>query len=1190
MRLEELFPGVVVRGLVPDVPVTVVANRPAGKQATVITYRSPDGSVDEVVVYRAQEPDLESDEECRPWSFTADPALFRLAAEARRIHLAYLFDSRMAIHLSKIDPLPHQISAVYGEMLPRQPLRFCLADDPGAGKTIMAGLYIKELALRGDMQRCLIVAPGGLVAQWQDELDDKFGLSFDILTRDLIEASRTGDAFAERPLLLARMDHLSRNDDLVERLAQTDWDLVVVDEAHRMAAHYFGNEVKETKRYRLGKALGSVSRHFLLMTATPHAGKDEDFQLFMALLDSDRFEGKPRDGVHVADTSDLMRRMVKEKLLRFDGRPLFPERRAYTLSYDLSDAEMLLYREVTDYVAEEMGRADQLLREGEGRRGNRVGFAVTVLQRRLASSPEAIFQSLSRRRKRLEDTARDLKAHARGGRVPAEAAGGSSRLLVAVDVDAETGESDIDDLDGEELEELEERLVDDATNARTLVELDAEIATLKRLEARADQVRQSGVDRKWTELLGLLGDEPEMFEPDGTRRKLIVFTEHRDTLNYLVRKLTAYLGRAEAVVAIHGGVAREERRVVQERFTTDASCQILVATDAAGEGLNLQRAHLLVNYDLPWNPNRIEQRFGRVHRIGQSEVCHLWNLVATETREGMVYAKLLAKLDEMRETLGVDQVFDVLGDALPGQELRQLLIEAIRYGNQPETRAKLDRVIDERVGEGLAELIRDHALTSEVLSAADLERLRADMLEAQARRLQPGYVQAWFADAFARLGGRMAEREPGRFEITFVPADIRNRDRQIGVGAPVMPRYQRVTFEKALMRVDAKPPAGLLAPGHPLLEAVIDLISERHGPLIKEGAVLVDDADAGSGARVLVFLEHAVIDARTERSGKRRTVSRRFEFVEIAESGDPRPAGYAPYLDARPPTTEEAPVIAELVQRMAWLGGNLDVRAGDYGIEVLAAEHLAEVRGHTLERVAKVRAAVHARLTKEIGYWDHRAAALDLQAQAGKTPRMNPDRAEARAEELRRRLAARMADLDREAQLASQPPLVVGGALVLPAGLLRQAAGLPAPPAPSHTVDTAGVERRAVDAVLAAEAALGNSAVEMAHNHPGYDIRSTRPDRQVNFIEVKGRIAGADTFIVTQNELRFAANIPDAYLLALVEVSPDGPAGDQVRYLARPYGGEVRLPFDTTSTTLDWAAYWQRAQTQPPSISSYQPV
>jgi hypothetical protein len=668
-----------------------------------------------------------------------------------------------------------------------------------------------------------------------------------------------------------------------------------------------------------------------------------------------------------------------------------------------------------------------------------------------------------------------------------------------------------------------------------------------------------------------------MVESGGSRRKLIVFTEHRDTLHYLVDKLRAYLGRPEAVVAIHGGVAREERRVIQERFTQDKDCLILVATDAAGEGINLQRAHLLINYDLPWNPNRIEQRFGRVHRIGQTEVCHMWNLVADETREGQVYRRLLDKLSEMRETLGKDQVFDVLGDVLPGRELRDLLLRAIRYGNQPEVKAQLNRVIDAKVGEGLAEMVREHALSSEVLSTADLDRIRVDMLEAEARKLQPGYVQAWFAQAFAQLGGRMSERESSRFEVTFVPAEIRNRDRLIGAGIPVLPKYQRVTFEKDLIHAEGKPLAELVAPGHPLLEAVLDITLERHRTLLRQGAVLVDPSDQGTEPRVLVFLEHAVTDARDDSHGNRRTVSRRFEFVEVPEVGELRPASYAPYLDLRPATDAELPAIRSLVKKMDWLQGDVENRALDYGIDVLSAEHLAEVRSRTLERVAKVKAAVQERLTREVTYWDHRASELQLQTDAGKSPRMNPDRAAGRADELQRRKEARLAELDREAQLASQLPVVVGGALVLPVGLIRQATGEASQPPPVHAIDTTVVERRAVDAVLAIEKRLGHEAEEMPHSHPGYDIRLTLPTGETFFVEVKGRIEGADAFVVTQNELRFAANVPDAYVLALVEVSADGAEHDRVRYLVGPYGPDVRLPFDTTSTTLSWHAYWQRA-------------
>jgi superfamily II DNA or RNA helicase len=1161
-----LVPGVAVRGVAGGPPVTVVAVEWHGSSCVTLTYRTPAGDVEHRLVYRSDEGALKVEPSSPAWSFDADGHLFRLAAEARRIRLAYLFDPRLAVHLSLLDPLPHQIQAVYGELLPRQPLRFALCDDPGAGKTIMAGLYIKELLLRGALRRCLVVAPGGLVDQWQDELADRFSLAFDILTRDMIEATRSADPFAEHDLLIARLDHLARNEELIERLGGTEWDLVVVDEAHRMSAHYFGSELKETRRYRLGKVLGQVARHFLLMTATPHAGKEDDFQLFMALLDPDRFEGRPREGTQApAPVSDLMRRMIKEKLLRFDGRPLFPERRATTVAYPLSPAEADLYEQVTHYVAEEMDKAARLSAEGEGRRGNRVGFAVTVLQRRLASSPEAIHQSLARRRARLEDRLAGERAGAAGASAPV------SDLGPAVDVDDE------EDWDETEREAIEEEVVDEATSARTLAELEAEIATLRRLEALAERVRRSGTDRKWTELVGILEDDPAMVDASGRRRKLIVFTEHRDTLNYLVGRLRSFLGRTEAVVAIHGGVHREARRHTQEVFTTDPGCLVLVATDAAGEGINLQRAHLVVNYDLPWNPNRIEQRFGRVHRIGQTEVCHLWNLVADGTREGQVYLRLLDKLEAQRRALG-GQVFDVLGAALPGRALRDLLIEAIRYGDRPEVRARLNAVVDERVGEGLAELVAEQALAADVLDEADVERIRRDLLEAEARRLQPHYVRAWFTDSFERAGGRMAGRGAGRFEITHVPEPLRHQAPPTSRrgGRRVLGRYERVTFEKGLVRVEGGPPAELLAPGHPLLEAVVDLTLERLGDLLRRGTTLVAEADRGDVVRILLFLEHAVTDGHETPAG-RQVVSRRFEFVELAPDGSARAPGYAPYLDYRAVTDDEWPAVKGLLDD-PWLGGDVERLGLDHAIELAVPKHLAEVRIRAEARVAKVRAAVRERLTKEIAWWDLRAAELREQAAAGKQPRMNPDRAQARADELSGRLRARLADLDRDQQLSALPPVVVGGALVVPAGLLARLGGTALPAPPSVALDPETVERRAVEAVLDAEEALGRRATEMHRTNPGFDIRSEAPDGDLRFIEVKGRVAGADTFVVTRNEILHALNVPDAWVLALVEVSPSSPAHDRVRYLRRPFGETVHLPFATTSAVLGWRDYWDRGE------------
>ncbi len=415
-RLEDLKPNAAVRGILPDSLVTVVNVQWFGSEALELTYKTPAGKVANVLLYRHDEPRVEVVEQGRPWSLDGDGRLFRLVSEANRIRLAHLFDPVLAVHTSVVEPLPHQITAVYETMLPRQPLRFLLADDPGSGKTIMAGLLIRELIARGDLQRCLVVCPGSLAEQWQDELYQRFHLPFEILTNDKLEAARTGNWFLETNLVIARLDKLSRDEDVQEKLKVPDgrWDLIVCDEAHKMSATVFGGELKTTKRYRLGQMLSTLTRHFLLMTATPHNGKEEDFQLFMALLDGDRFEGRFRDGVHAVDVSDLMRRMVKENLLKFDATPLFPERIANTVPYKLSDAEARLYADVTKYVRDEFDRADKLQND---KRAGTVGFALTILQRRLASSPEAIYQSLRRRRERLESQLHELELLQRGAEV-----------------------------------------------------------------------------------------------------------------------------------------------------------------------------------------------------------------------------------------------------------------------------------------------------------------------------------------------------------------------------------------------------------------------------------------------------------------------------------------------------------------------------------------------------------------------------------------------------------------------------------------------------------------------------------------------------------------------------------------------------------------------------------------------------
>jgi len=1173
IRLEDVTPGARIAGVAGDGAVTVVAATWIGTNALRLTYRTDDGRLDERILYRDHEPRLSVSKVAAPYDFGADAAGFKLAAEALRIRMAGRFDPMLAVHTSDLEPLPHQIQAVYGELLDRTPLRFLLADDPGAGKTIMAGLYIKELMLRGDLERCLVVAPGGLVDQWQDELKEKFGLAFEQLTRQLADSQPDGQVFARNPLLIARMDQLSRSDDLRDYLDRADWDLVVVDEAHRMSAHYFGNELKKTKRYQLGELLGRHARHLLLMTATPHAGKEEDFQLFLALLDTDRFEGRFRDGVHTVSTEGLMRRMVKEDLKTFEGTPLFPERRAYTVAYELSPGEQDLYEAVTQYVREEMNRADRLKAEGDARRGFTVGFALTVLQRRLASSPEAILKSLERRRKRLERRRHEVQYgdHAAADKDLAR------RLSELLGRDLPEDTDDLDDLPSGEAEEVESEVADAATAAKTVAELDKEIAILADLEELARRVRHSGTDKKWTELRELLTDNALIKDSSGSVRKIIIFTEHRDTLDYLADRIRGLLGRPEAVLTIHGGIRREERRTVMELFAQDVETRVLVATDAAGEGLNLQRAHLMVNYDLPWNPNRIEQRFGRIHRIGQTEVCHLWNLVAQNTREGAVFQLLLDKLETQREAYQ-GKVFDVLGEAFDGSPLRDLLLDAIRYGDRPEVRARLTQVIDATVGEGLDKLIAERAAHRDILAAADLEKWRAAMAEARARRLQPHYIRAFFMAAFTLLGGTIAERESGRYEIRHVPADVRDRDRQIGTGAPVLRRYERVTFDKDLTRPPGKPKAELLAPGHPLLDAVTDLIIERYGSLLKQGTILIDRHDPGQTPRLLVAVTGEITDGHVPA----RTISKRFGFAEItpgSDGGAPsshgvRPAGEARYLDYEPPDDTERAVVIPL-REMPWLSSGVETLALDWAVTEGMPAELARTRDAVTARTGQVRRLVKQRLTGEINYWDMRHAELLEAEAAGKQLRMRPQTAYDRARDLERRLEKRLADLALDEELIARPPVISGGALIVPQGLLDTLLGRT--PDPSRIArDTALAERRAVDAVLAAERRLRRIPEEMPHGNPGYDIRSRTADGHIVFIEVKGRIEGAEDFWVTRTEALTGKNAGTGYRLALVSVHPDDPSEDTVRYIVDPFRDVDFGDFNATGLAGDWAREWAR--------------
>ena len=1164
MRLEDITPNAKIAGIEGSGPVEVVTATFHGSDTVSVIYRSAAGPPGEQILTREDEARLGLVESTRAFGFDADPATFKLALEGLRIHRAANFDPHLAVHTSLVEPLPHQLLAVYDRMLQEQPLRFLLADDPGAGKTIMAGLLIKELKIRGDLQRCLVIAPGSLGEQWQDELREKFDLGFEILTNQGLEAAASGNWFLEHDQVIARIDKLARNEDIQKLLEQSHWDLIIVDEAHKMSANWYSGEKKETKRYQLGKLISPTTRNLLLMSATPHNGKQEDFELFLALLDGDRFEGRARDGVHVSDPSDLMLRRVKEELHRFDGSKLFPERRAYVAGYELSDDESELYAEVTDYVREQWNRAEAL----DGGRKGTIGFALAILQRRLASSPAAIHESLRRRKERLESQAREMREVVRGREIAA------SRHFVVDDASFDLLD-DPDDAFGAEFEELEDEVVDKATAARTVEELEAEIGELARLEELAGRVRRSDRDSKWAQLKEIL-QEDIMHQEDGSFRKLVIFTEHKDTLHYLSTKLRTLLGQDEAVVTISGGMGREVRRRTEERFKNESEVKILVATDAAGEGINLQRAHLMVNYDLPWNPNRIEQRFGRIHRIGQQQICHLWNLLARNTREGDVYERLLAKLEVARAALG-GKVFDVLGRVFEDVSLKDLLVRAVRDNDQSMTTPfhipELDDALDV---DRLRKITEERVLAYDTIDTARITELRHEMEEANLRRLQPHFIREFFTKAFRSLGGRLEPRSDGAWCIRFVPASVKAHDRIAGTRAVVVDSYERVVFDKSAIEHGAGHVTALVGPGHPLFDATLAVVRERHESLLKQGAILVDDRDEVEGdtdPSALIVLEHEIRDGQVLRDGRKRVVSREIQFVQLDRDGTVRDAGFAPHLDLRPATDDEAALVDQLLED-DFFERELEQRAVSHALGGLVPEHRRRVESVRRPRLEKTRTAMKRRLLQEMAHWDSRAAELDEQVEAGRQPKINPQNARANADRLRDRLVQRESEIARQLEFSTGAPVVRAAAVVVPRTLLDQLkrqAGQAVEADPDELqLDQAArdrVSRLAVEAVLQAERDLGFEPEEMPHHNKGFDIRSIDPaSGPTRFLEVKGKVQGQRSITISATQTTFARNNPEHFILAIGLAADD--AVERLAYVREPFERGVGDDVESTNYTL----------------------
>jgi superfamily II DNA or RNA helicase len=1017
--------------------------------------------------------------------FHASPRQVFLGLEARRYRYASLYDPLLAMNISKVDPLPHQIEAVYGYVLHQPRVRFLIADDPGAGKTIMAGLVIKEMKLRGLVRRILIVAPGHLRDQWQRELKERFDERFVLMDRQTMRNRFGENAWESEFQVITSLD-FARQEDVMQALAGAHWDLTIVDEAHKMAAYKYGDKMEKTKRYRLGELLSRNSTQLLFLTATPHRGDPENFRLFLDLLQPGAFATVDMldESIRAGDNPLFIRRL-KEDLKDFEGKPLFLPRQVKTLTFDLgveSPAEKELYNALSRYVNEQYNKA-----LASDRRRN-VAFAMVILQRRLASSTYALYRSLERRKRRLEEMRQQANAF-KEGRLSTPAS--------AFSLD------DVEDLSEEERWE-QEAIWETLSGAENRAELEAELQTLEQLlqQARAIIEQENEVKlRHFRQALRTLQEQ----DPGA---KILIFTESRDTLDYLERRMRDWGYR---VCTIHGGMPLDARIEAEKTFKNEA--QVMVATEAAGEGINLQFCHLMINYDIPWNPNRLEQRMGRIHRYGQTREVTIFNLVAADTREGRVLHRLFEKLDEIRSALGSDRVFDVIDELFPGRDLARLLADAAANARTLED---ILREIEIQVDETYLRQVRDKLGESLATRYIDYTRIQEMNVRARERRLIPEYTQAFFQKAWEHLGGEMRPRAEvrrrGFFTLEKIPVPLRTLAEQDSFKkrfGNLQKRYPLVTFDKELAMKESQ--AEFVSFGHPLFEAVLEWAEQSLVEILVQGATFLDPDGRLDG--VLLFYEGQINDGLGQVAGKRL-----FSLFIPHGNGRPQPMDPAILWDLAP---AETPAAAE----------SLDLEALKRQAQRWLLTHLESYRQ---ELAAEREREAH--IKRKYGVESLRYLILDLdndlvhlqeRAQAGEDVSLVMFNKEQQKNAYLQALKDLQETLERERQLTLETPRFLSAVRVLP--LIAPAGG-----GTDEMHSDSAIEQAGMDLVLRYEREHGRQPQDVAAENLGYDVLSLElPGGTRRYIEVKAR-AGIGRVALTQNEWFTAHRLGEDYFLYVV--------------------------------------------------------
>ena len=1044
-------------------------------------------------------------------SFGGDGHLLRLGLQAYALGIAHEYDPYFGLSISHVDPLPHQLEAVYEHLLKAPTVRFLLADDAGAGKTIMAGLLLRELKLRGLIERILVVCPANLSFQWQRELREKFGEKFLVFKGSDIRSQFGVNQWMEQDQVITSLD-LAKRDDVLPGLRQVNWDLVIVDEAHRMSAR---DESHKSQRYRLGEMLRDLTDHMLLLTATPHKGDPKNFTLFLQLLDRDTYADVTsiRKAMEERHAPFYLRR-TKEAMVYFperqeDGtwsaKPVFTKRIPQTARFSIDDAEMALYKEVTRFVKRQCRRAAA---QGDEKRARAVGFVMSMYQRRLASSTHAIRRSLENRAHRLAENL--------------EAAEDIARNPPSI-----PSELEMEEMEDAEREKLE-KILDAITLANNPEQVRVEIRELKRLAEEAKAVEQSGAEAKLSHLRRILQDEGFFAKRD---QRLLVFTEYKDTLNYLVERLR---GWDFSVGFIHGGMRPGGRhepgtRLHAEQQFREGAIQVLVATEAAGEGINLQCCHILFNYDIPWNPNRLEQRMGRIHRYGQARDCLIFNFVAINTVEGRVLDRLHTKLQSIRDALDDDAVFNVVGEVLPAQRVETVLRDyyAGKLGGED-----LEERLLKNVDEGRFRQICQTALEGLASKKLNLDMLVERRARAQERRIVPETTARFLKDAATQADFTLKpmRRLPHTFQPGRTPRVVMDYERGPDWRlARVSAKYPRLSTDRDIA---TRNNLEWVTPGHPLFEALRRHSLDRAHEAFASGACF-HSLEHAAPARLDFYRAQAV-------DGLGRVVQERLFAIELDQDGKPTLREPDMLGDLAPaPVPSDLPSVATLDEPGAWLSEHVLVPFVD------------EVRSERNADVKRVRAHVELALTEVLQRTDNeigRAHEDAGQGVAGAKGRLA--QAESRHAEVTARRERRRAELERQAAITLQGVERLASVLILPhpergASDLRHLRPLPE------------TEMTAMRVVIEHEEKRGCVVTDVHKKNVGYDITSLDSRTgELRLIEIKGLArGGAGTVLLTPNERRVAQDRRDCYWLYVVTNCAEEPV------LQEPIRDPARLPW-----------------------------